>query len=111
MLTSAGYQVVAADCAVKAHMLWEESGGRFDMVVTDMVMPGESGRDLVRRLRRRSPGLRCLYVSGYDPAAGAGEAPDGPLLRKPIASDRLLEKVREVLDSSEDPSPRPPASV
>jgi hypothetical protein len=63
-LVRAGYQVVVATSAEEALELTERDG-RFELLVTDIVMPGMNGWQLGKRLRSRWPGLRVLYISGY----------------------------------------------
>jgi DNA-binding NtrC family response regulator len=73
-----------------------------DMLVTDIVMPGASGRQLARRLLQERPGLKVLYVSGYlDGSAGAEAVlePGANFLQKPFTPDALLRRVREALDA------------
>lgn len=61
-----GYSVVEAESADDALRVWEREQGRFDLLLTDMVMPGGlSGLDLCRRLRQERPGLRTVITSGY----------------------------------------------
>ena len=106
VLAKGGYTVLAAGDGLEALALVEGHSGRIDLVVTDVVMPRMSGPELATRLRKRDPGIRLLYVSGYTAdqlrsQTDLGE--DATLLAKPFTSDGLLLKVREVLDR-----PRPP---
>jgi len=71
--------------------------------LTDIVMPGSSGRELARRLTGRYPNLRVLYMSGYtyNVIAQDGTLEEGiSFLQKPFTPQVLSEKVREVLDRS-----------
>jgi len=99
-LVSAGYQVLQAhsgEAAVEAASAYE---GAIDVLVTDMVMPGMSGRELARRMRATRQGIRVIYMSGYSEHA-AGEAAKGEafavVLTKPFSRSALLRTVREVL--------------
>jgi CheY-like chemotaxis protein len=80
-----------------------EAGCEPDLLFTDMIMPGGmNGRDLAEHLRRRQPGLKVLYTSGYAHGAIDGR-PDRTgtvrhLLGKPYRRRGLATKVREVLD-------------
>ena len=106
VLAKGGYTVLAAGDGLEALALVEGHSGRIDLVVTDVVMPRMSGPELATRLRKRDPGIRLLYVSGYTAdqlrsQTDLGE--DATLLAKPFTSDGLLLKVREVLDRSRPP--------
>lgn len=74
---------------------------RLDALVTDMVMPGISGRELADELRNRFPGLRVLFVSGYtDQVVGThgGSGANEAFLQKPFTPIALAQKVRDLLD-------------
>jgi DNA-binding NtrC family response regulator len=62
---------------------------RFDILVTDHVLPGMQGLDLVQLLRREQPSLRCVVVSGYDAPKTAKDA-EIPWLLKPVDFEALL---------------------
>jgi len=71
-------------------------------VITDLVMPGMSGRELAERMARIWPQTPILYVSGYidgGPARAGLRDAAIPLLQKPFGADVLARKVRETLDS------------
>jgi signal transduction histidine kinase len=96
-----GYNVLEAQNGGEAFILAEAFADRIDLLVTDVVMPRVSGREVVDRLVSMRPGLKVLYVSGHADDGGEprGE-PDSEfaLLPKPITPDALARKVREVLD-------------
>jgi PAS domain S-box-containing protein len=102
ILQRAGYTVLSAPDGAEAARLVEESGGRIDLLVTDVVMPGLGGRDLVAQVRETLPGLRVLFVSGYTEEGvrkhGVLDA-DSAFLEKPFTAERLAQTVRELLDS------------
>jgi two-component system cell cycle sensor histidine kinase/response regulator CckA len=71
--------------------------------LTDVVMPGMSGRELAKRLTARNPSLRVLFMSGYtyNVIAQDGTLEEGiSFLQKPFTPQVLAEKVREALDRS-----------
>ncbi|MGH2979119.1 MAG: PAS domain-containing protein, partial [Solirubrobacterales bacterium] len=97
ILARHGYDVVAPATPEEAlAMVSAATGGEFDLLVTDIVMPQMSGPDLVARARESRPGLKVLFMSGYSDRAGevAGEA---VFLSKPFDEQALLDKVREAL--------------
>jgi PAS domain S-box-containing protein len=99
MLRRNGYAVVEAADAPAALEL--ASGEHFDLLLTDIVMPGLSGRDLVAELRRRRPLQRVLYVSGYSGGVfGTQRAldPGEALIHKPFKEGDLLTAVRSALE-------------
>lgn len=101
-LQGAGYRVVLASGGSEALELVIRLPDPLDLIVTDVVMPGMSGQEIVAELRRRQPGLRALYVSGYaDEAIWARGALDAEshLLSKPFTARSLLQRVREALDA------------
>ena len=99
VLASVGYDVVAASNAAEALEICERDHGRFDLVLTDVVMPGIDGKRLVERLRASGDRAKVLYMSGYtDEAIEHRGVLDFHFLRKPFAREVLTEKVRSVLD-------------
>lgn len=95
LLSEFGYHVLTANSGEKALEIIAKSGRQIDLVVTDLVMPGMSGRELVERLRQLSPRLRVLSVSGYIRHGSSEE--DARYLQKPFTSQELLRKVKNVL--------------
>jgi CheY-like chemotaxis protein len=101
-LRGAGYEVLVAGSGAEAIGQVARHPGQIDLVVTDVVMPGLSGPQVVEELRRGRPGLRVLYVSGYpqDAIAQRGVLELGvEFLPKPFTSAALLERVRVVLEA------------
>ena len=96
-----GYRVLAAAEAGEAIRLSEGHAGRIELLLTDVVMPGMSGRELALQLAERRPELRVIYMSGYtaDAMASTGVLePEIMFLQKPYSPADLGTKVREVLD-------------
>ncbi|MGA2400418.1 MAG: PAS domain S-box protein [Syntrophobacteraceae bacterium] len=104
ILENLGYTVLAARTPIHAIQLVEEHPGDFHLLITDVVMPGMNGRQLVERLRTIRPALKCLYMSGYtaDVIAHRGVLDKGVnFIQKPFGCDDLAASVRQVLDHSE----------
>jgi PAS domain S-box-containing protein len=95
-----GYQVLAAANPEEALRRAGALPAELELVVTDVVMPGMSGPEMVARLLVERPRLRVLYVSGYSQDALKKGAPgaEHDLLHKPFTPDQLAAKVREILD-------------
>jgi CheY-like chemotaxis protein len=101
-LEAQGYVVLAASDAAAALRVVERHGGTIHLLLTDVVMPGLSGRELADRLVAQRPGIRVLYMSGYpgDAVVQHGTLPPGSaFLQKPFSPDGLARKVRDVLDA------------
>jgi two-component system cell cycle sensor histidine kinase/response regulator CckA len=101
-LEKQGYTVLAAASPADALRLVERHGGTIHLLLTDVVMPGMSGRDLAEQLAARRAGIRVLYMSGYPGdaiAQGGALAPGSAFLSKPFTPDGLAHKVRDVLDT------------
>jgi signal transduction histidine kinase/CheY-like chemotaxis protein len=101
-LEAQGYVVLRATDAETAQRIVERHGGTIHLLLTDVVMPGLSGRELADRLTVKRPGIRVLYMSGYpgDAVVQHGALPSGTaFLQKPFSPDGLARKVRDVLDA------------
>jgi two-component system cell cycle sensor histidine kinase/response regulator CckA len=101
ILTGNGYKVLEAGNGREALLLSEAHRGEIHLLLTDVVMPKMSGRELTERIRPLRPDLRILYMSGYidDALLRRDVLEDGAsFLQKPFTSEALARKVREVLD-------------
>ncbi|MBI1967608.1 MAG: PAS domain S-box protein [Gemmatimonadetes bacterium] len=101
-LTRHGYTVLQAPAGAVALALAGNYQDAIHLLLTDVVMPGMSGRQLADRLTALRPGLKVLYMSGYTDDAIVREGrlePGLAYLQKPFRPDALARKVREVLDA------------
>jgi PAS domain S-box-containing protein len=99
-LESKGYKVLEADQGEAALQLAADHAAEIDILITDVVMPGMSGRELSARLCATCPHTKVLYLSGYteDAIAHEGVLESGTaFLQKPFTLQMLSRKVREVL--------------
>lgn len=97
VLRSAGYEVLTAKDAAEAASVYTARPGGVELLLSDVVMPGENGRALAKRLRRENPELKVLLVSGYAEQMGQPGAEE-ECLAKPFSTDVLLRRVRRMLD-------------
>ena len=101
LLERAGYRVVVAPNPEQAEALFRQDADGFDLLLTDVIMPGSSGPRLFERLSQLSPPLKVLYCSGYtnDAIVHQGQLESGVMfVQKPFTADMLLRKVREALN-------------
>ena len=102
ILAQNGYTVLVAGNGEEALRTSSGHPGPIHLLVTDMVMPVMSGRELVSRLAPLRPEMKVLYMSGYTEEAIASRGVFGPgtaFLEKPFSPDALVRKIRDVLDS------------
>ena len=102
ILEEAGYNVLDARGGEEAIRLCRERPGPIDLLLTDVVMPDTSGKEVAERLTRLRPATRVLYMSGYTDDAivhhGVLDS-DVEFIQKPFTPVALARKVREVLDA------------
>jgi two-component system cell cycle sensor histidine kinase/response regulator CckA len=109
VLQPEGYRILVARGGEEALRLAAEHEGTIHLVITDVVMPGMGGGDLVARLIRDRQDLRVLYISGYidDELVRNGVAvADASFLQKPFAPAELIREARRILDSTPRPERR-----
>jgi PAS domain S-box-containing protein len=102
ILTRHNYTVLAAGTAAEASRLADDSD-RFDLLLTDVVMPDADGHELATQLVAAHPGLPVIYMSGYTETVLAARStlpPGVTLLTKPVTEHQLLIAVRRVLNAS-----------
>jgi CheY-like chemotaxis protein len=109
VLRRSGYHVLEAPGALAALELSRAHPGRIDLLLTDVVMPRMSGRELAERLGPLRPDLSVLYMSGYTDDAVIRHGvlgADTAFLQKPFTPAALVQRVRETLDlARREPAP------
>jgi CheY-like chemotaxis protein len=102
LLTRYGYSVLTASDAEEALATARAHDGEIDLLLTDVVMPGRSGKDLAAEMNALRRGVKVLFMSGYsqDVIVHQGALEQGvQLIEKPFPAESLLLRLREILDS------------
>jgi signal transduction histidine kinase/CheY-like chemotaxis protein len=97
-----GYNLIDATCAEEVLEFIERSDAKFDLLLTDMVMPGMNGGDLAKSVKKKYPEAKVIFMSGYtsDMVANQGVLQAGEIfIQKPLSPMNLAGKIRRVLDS------------
>lgn len=105
ILYAAGYRVISANGVIDAITLFSEKRCGFDLLISDIIMPGMNGTELYERIKPEHPELKVIFISGYtdDPILNEFiESANVGFLAKPFSVDDLVGKVREMLAN---PSP------
>ncbi len=101
ILEKAGYRVLEAVNGDAAEKLFTEHAGSIDLVVTDVIMPGCGGPELLSRLQALEPALKSLYMSGYTEKTAsnrAGIERGVPFVQKPFTAAEFVRQVRGALE-------------
>jgi len=107
-LTHCGYRILSSANGIEALQLVDSAQEPIDLLVSDVVMPKMSGRELVQRISEVQPLIKVLFMSGYtnDAIVNHGILEGGAwFIQKPFALEALARRVREVLDSEEAAEP------
>ncbi|MBN2365894.1 MAG: PAS domain S-box protein [Calditrichaeota bacterium] len=101
ILKEKGYTVLASGHGTQAMEVSNNFRKKIDLLVTDIVMPGMSGKELVQNIRKERPDLKVLYISGYTDEVISQQGlleEDVNFLQKPFPPQKLLMRIREVLE-------------
>jgi CheY-like chemotaxis protein len=100
VLQSAGFRVLKAREAIEATVAFRRYRQQVQLLITDVVMPGQNGRDLARELRAVCPRLKTLFVSGYPENVITREADEQSVfyLPKPFSAKSLVHAVTSILE-------------
>lgn len=102
-----GYTILSTGDPRHALRIAREHAGPIDLLLTDVVMPLMNGAELADRLIAIRPGIRVLFMSGFDVSGIL--SPGSPFIAKPFDVDALARRVRQVL-ARRSPFSRPPGS-
>jgi two-component system, cell cycle sensor histidine kinase and response regulator CckA len=108
VLEAAGYRVVSAKNAIDALAAYRRSAYPIDLLLTDVIMPGMSGRELAANLAIQNPHLRVLLMSGYAEQLATCESQNERIacIAKPFSIVELLDKIHNALNPVSEASPR-----
>lgn len=102
-LVSKGYTVLEAEDAQAALKIVDERGSELDVIITDVVMPGMSGPDMIKKVSKKYPKVKVIFISGYGEDAFLetyGSERKFNFLSKPYSLKQLAAKVKEVMEGS-----------
>ena len=100
ILVRHGYRVIEARNAGEALLTCEQKDDAIHLLLTDVVMPQMSGKQLADRLAPLRPDMKVIFMSGYTDGVLVGQLANGAeFLQKPLTPSALTQKVREVLDA------------
>lgn len=100
ILEGLGYQVFPSPDAETAEQIMQSSGCRIRLLLSDLILPGLSGRELAQRLSQDWPSLKVLYMSGYSQGVmGGDDLGEVSFLQKPFRPSDLAREVRRLLDT------------
>ncbi|MGA8747073.1 MAG: PAS domain S-box protein [Solirubrobacterales bacterium] len=110
ILGSGGYAVIATGGGEEALTVFKRPGQTVDLLMTDVIMPGMLGTELVERVEKIRPGLRVIFMSGYSHEVLApqtlAEQGEAAFIEKPFSSEELLRTVRHLLDAGRGDKPQ-----
>ena len=101
-LTNKGYTVLEADSAETALGIMKERGPEIQVIISDVIMPGMTGPDMVKEILNSYPNIKVIFISGYAEDAfvnSFGRDREFNFLPKPFTLKQLASKVKEVMDS------------
>ena len=104
------YRVLIAPSGAEALRIWDKCNGQVDLLLTDMVMPGGmTGGELATELKKRKPGLKVIYASGYSSVLAGKDFSKGDniFMAKPYQPDQIARLIRNTLDAPSKGQPQP----
>nr|WP_218845422.1 hybrid sensor histidine kinase/response regulator [Sphingomonas melonis] len=113
LLSELGFETRWAENAKAALVCLSENPGMFDVVFSDIVMPGMNGIELASKLRDEQPGLPVVLTSGYSDVLARSGSSGFPILQKPYSAERLASALRQAMANpqTEKRSPNEPHPI
>ncbi len=102
VLEENGYRTLDASSGDGAIAIASRYAGTIHLLITDMVLPGMTGPEIVLNVRALQPGIRVLRISGYTERIGRQIDDSTPFLQKPFSEETLLRQIRRILDESQE---------
>lgn len=102
VLRSAGYRILVAENAAQAARLYDQHRGHVNLLLTDVILPGETGPALAGRLQDTNPQLKTLFITGYVEQMGLCQSPRENILAKPFSTQSLLARVSQLLNDGDE---------
>lgn len=97
MLTQSGHTVLAAEDPAHARFVLAEHGGKPDLLLVDIVLPGANGLDFARAAKKENPALKIVFMTGLiHQSPKVLRSGLGPVLHKPFSSQELLKTIESV---------------
>jgi DNA-binding response OmpR family regulator len=97
MLTQSGHTVLAAEDPDHARFVLAEHGGKADLLLVDIVLPGANGLDFARAAKKENPALKIVFMTGLiHQSPKVLRSGLGPVLHKPFSSEELLKTIESV---------------
>jgi DNA-binding response OmpR family regulator len=97
MLTQSGHTVLAAEDPDHARFVLAEHGGKADLLLVDIVLPGANGLDFARAAKKENPALKIIFMTGLiHQSPKVLRSGLGPVLHKPFSSEELLKTIESV---------------
>ena len=104
LLTTLGYRVVTQTDPRKALELFHDNPNAYDLVITDMIMPGLTGETLAREVSKKRPQTPIIVCTGFSDLVDTGQLAEAGIkgiLRKPITIYHLAQVIRQVLEGKD----------
>ncbi len=97
-LEKSGYRVTSCEDGTEAYEVLQNKEHNFDLLLTDIVMPGMDGIELSRKAQKLYPDIKIMYITGFTASAAQNKDENVKLLSKPFHLGDLVQQVHELLE-------------